>query len=220
VSFAGVIIHPQYQGRFLTSWLFAVWIGAGAGGAVLLERLLPRPARLPVAGLAAAALAVASPLEPTPAAYGIAIHPVSGPSDLDFVRPLLPDLDGFRAIAVATTFGETNLWVWTVRERCRCRKQVELASIVGATSRADVRTRMAARLATSRAEAFAIVDAPGSPYALPPLGWTYDRLVGIVDAMAAQDRYVRVAIHAVPDFGAQASLWRLRDAPNAPTSIR
>jgi len=220
VSFAGVILHPQYQGRFMASWLFAVWIGAGAGGAVLLERLLPRPVRLPVAALAAVALAVGAWREPTPAAYGAAIHPASGPSDLELLRPLLPDLDGLRAVAVATTFGETNLWVWAIRERCRCRKPVELASIIGATSRDDVRARMAARLATSRSEAFAIVDAPGSPYALPPLGWTYDRLAGIVDAVAAQDRYVRVAVHAVPNFGAEASLWRLRDRPGAATDGR
>jgi hypothetical protein len=215
VSFAGVILHPQHQGRFLASWLFAVWIGAGAGGAVLLGRLLPRPARLPVAGLAAVALAAGTWREPAPAAYEIALHPVSGPSDLEFVRPLLPDLDGLRAVGVATTFGETNLWFWTLRERCRCRREVEMASIIGATSRDDVRARMAARLAASQSEAFAIVDAPGSPYALAQLGWTYDRLVGIVDAMAAQDRYVRVAVHAEPDFGAEASVWRPRDGPGA-----
>jgi hypothetical protein len=217
VSFAGVVIHPQYQGRFLTSWLFALWVGAGAGGAVFLERLLPWPARLPAAGLAAVALAIGSWREPTPAAYGVAIHPVSGPSDLDLVRPLLPDLDGLRAITIATTFGDSKLWVWAVRERCRCRKPVELVSIIAATSRDDVRTRMAAGLATSQSDAFVIVDAPGSPYALPQLGWTYDRLAGILDAMAAQDRYVRVAVHAVPNFGAEASLWRLRDAPESAT---
>jgi hypothetical protein len=220
VSFAGVILHPQYQGRFLTSWLIAVWIGAGADGALLLERLLPRSARLPVAGLAAIAFAVGSWRDPTPAAYATAFHQVSGPSDLAFVRPLLADLDGLNAVGVATTFGETSLWVWALRERCRCHRRVEMASIVGAASRDDARARMAARLATSQSEAFAIVDAPASPYALPQLGWTYDRLAGIVDAMAAQDRYVRVAVHPVSDFAAEVSVWRRGDAPVAPTGGR
>jgi hypothetical protein len=220
VSFAGVAIHPQIQGRFLTSWLFAVWIGAGAGGAVLLERLVPRRVRLPVAGLAAAVLALASWRETPPAAYAVAIHPSGGPSDLAFVRPLLPDLDGARIIAVATTFGDGNLWIWAIRERCRCRRQVELASNIRASSRDEVRTLMAARIAASPAEVFAIVDAPGSPYEFPWLGQTYDLLAGIVDAMAAQDRYVRVAVHAVPSFGAQVSVWRRRDAPDRPSPGR
>ena len=162
VAFAGVAIHPQIQGRFLTSWLFAVWIGAGAGGAVLLERLVPRRVRLPVAGLAAAVLALASWRETPPAAYAVAIHPSGGPSDLAFVRPLLPDLDGARTIAVATTFGSTSLWVWAIRERCRCRQQIELAAIDGPWSRDDARTGMAAFIAASPAEVVAIVDAPAA----------------------------------------------------------
>jgi len=217
VSFAGVAIHPQIQGRFLTSWLFAVWIGAGAGGAVLLGRLVPRGVRLPVAGVAAAVLALASWRETPPAAYAAAIHPSGGLSDLEFVRPLLPDLDGARAVAVATTFGSTNLWVWAIRERCRCRRQVELATIDRTGSRDEARIRMAAFIAASPAEVFAIVDAPGGyPMQLLIVG-PYDRMVGIVDAMAAQDRYVRVAVRPVPSFGAQASLWRLRDAPDRPS---
>jgi hypothetical protein len=130
---------------------------------------------------------------------------------------LLPDLDGARTIAVATTFGDANLWVWAVRERCRCRRQVELSSSIRASSRDEVRSLMAALIAASPAEVFAIVDAPGSAYGFPWLGQTYDLLVGIVDAMATQDRYVRVAVHAVPSFGAQASVWRLRDAPDRPS---
>jgi hypothetical protein len=216
VSFAGVALHPQIQGRFLTSWLFAVWIGAGAGGAVLLERFVPRRVRLPVAGVAAAVLALASWRETPPAAYAAAIHPSGGPSDLAFVRPLMPDLDGARTIAVATTFGSTSLWVWAIRERCRCRRQIELASIDGPRSRDDARTRMAAFIAASPAEVVAIVDAPGGYPQQLLISGRYDRTVGIMDALAAQDRYVQVAMHAVPSFSAQASLWRLREARDRP----
>ena len=102
-----------------------------------------------------------------------------------------------------------------MRERCRCKRQLELDSIIGG-SREEVRAAMAARIAASPADAFAVVDAPTSPYALA-LGLTYDRMIGIMDALATQDRYVRVAVHAVPTFGAEASVWRRRDAATAPT---
>jgi hypothetical protein len=208
VGFAGVVIHPQHQGRFLASWLFAVWIGAGGGTAILLERLIGRRARLPVAGGAAVVLALTLWRNAPPAAYATAIYPIDGPSDLDLVRPVLPDLDGLRSIAYATTFGESTLLSWVVREHCRCKFTVE-SPWIGGVSRADARALMAARIASSQAPAFVIIDAPAGPYALPELGWTYDRLAGIPDAMAAQDRYVRVAAHAVPQFGAEVSLWRL-----------
>ncbi len=208
VGFAGVVIHPQHQGRFLASWLFAVWIGAGAGGATALELLMPRRAWLPVAGAAAIALAVALWRDMPAAAFTTAIYPTKGPSDLGVVRPVLPDLDGLHAIGYATTFGESSLLSWVVRERCRCKFLVEKPWISPA-SREEARTLMAERLASSQAQAFVIIDAPAGPYKLPEFGWTYDRLTGIFDALAVQDRYVRVAVHAVPQFGAEVSLWRL-----------
>ena len=211
VGFAGVAIHPQHQGRFLTSWIFAVWIGAGAGGAMLLEHLVPRRAWLPVAGAAAMALAIASWREAPPAAYATAIHPTGGrPSDLDLVRPVLPDIAGLRSFAYATTFGESSLLSWVARENCRCKIDVERPWIT-TTSREVVRSQIAARVASSLAPIFIIIDAPAGPYAFPELGWTYDRMSGILDAMAAQDRYVRVAVHAVPQFGAEVSVWRRPD---------
>jgi hypothetical protein len=212
VGFAGVVIHPQHQGRFLGSWLFAVWIGAGAGGAILLQYLIPRRAWLPVAAAAGVVLAVTL-WRPAPGgAYETAIYPVGGKSDLDFVRPLLPDLDGLRSIAYATTFGEGTLLSWMAREQCRCKLAVDGPWISGVASRDEARTLMAARIASSHAPFFVIFDAPGRPYEFPGLGWTYDRMAGIVDAMTAQDRYIRVVAHPVPKFGMEISLWRLRDA--------
>jgi hypothetical protein len=212
VGFAGVVIHPQHQGRFLASWMFAVWIGAGAGGATLLGLAMPRRARLPVAGAAGLALAIALWREAPPAAYGTAIHPASGPSDLDLVRPLLPEFEGLRSIAYATTFGESSLLSWVAQEHCRCKLKVEKPWISGVASRQEALTLMAVRVASSQAPVFVIIDAPGGPYELSNFGWDYRRMSGILDAMAAQDRYTRVTVHAVPQFGAEVSLWRLRDA--------
>jgi len=212
VAFTGVIIHPQHQGRFLGSWIFAVWIGAGAGAAVLLERLMPKRTWLPSAGIAGLALAIAL-ARPVPAsAYATALYPVEGLSDLDFVRPLLPKLHGEPSIAYATTFGESTLLVWVAREHCRCKLVVENTSIGRVASRQEAQTQMAARVASSPAPLFVIFDAPGRLYEFPLLGWTYDRMVGIVDAMKAQDRYVQVANLPMPRFGMEVTLWRLRDA--------
>jgi hypothetical protein len=211
VGFLGVVIHPQHQGRFLASWIFAVWIGAGAGGAIVLERVMPRRAWPLVTGAAGLALAALLWRQAPPAAYPVANYPAGGPSDLALIRPLLGDVDGLRSIAYATTFGEGSLLAWAVRERCRCKLVVEKPWIGGVGSRQEARALMSAHIASSHASLFVIIDAPGRPYELPPLGWTYDRMVGIVDAMADQDRYVRVADHGVPEFGAQISIWRLRD---------
>jgi len=211
VGIAGVVIHPQHQGRFLASWLFAVWIGAGAGGAIVLERLVPRRARLPLAGALGLAMAATLWRQPPPAAYATAIHPLSGPSDIDLLRPLLPALRGVRSAGFAATFGESELASWVAQENCRCKLKIEKTRMTGLASRQEARTLMAARVAASQAPLYILIDAPGSPYELPELGWTYARTAGIVDAMAAQDRYIRVATHALPRFGAEVSLWRRRN---------
>ena len=164
-----------------------------------------------VTGAAGLALAALLWRQAPPAAYPFANYPAGGPSDLALVRPLFGDVEGLRSIAYATTFGEGSLVSWAVRERCRCKFEVENPWIGGVGSRQEARALMSARIASSRAPLFIIIDAPGRPYELPALGWTYDRMVGIVDAMADQDRYVRIADHGVPEFGADISIWRLRD---------
>jgi len=61
-----------------------------------------------------------------------------------------------------------------------------------------------------------IIDAPGSRYSLPALGWVYEKMVGVVDAMQDQTRYVRVADYTLPSEGAQASIWRRRNDGRTP----
>ena len=67
---------------------------------------------------------------------------------------------------------------------------------------------MAERIAQSTADRVVVVDVPHSRYALPGAGWSYDLLVGIVDAMEQQDRFVREASYPVP--GGSATVWRRR----------
>ena len=215
LGFLAVVIHPQHQGRFLTSWVFAVWIAAGAGAGVLFNWALSKRAHyLQLVTAAAAILLLASAnlwYQPSPAAYRHAFRSTSGPSDLDLVRPYLKDLDGVREVMIATTFGMSRLFRWTLHEDCQCKRIVEDPWIDNLRSRAEVRRVMAERIARSAAERIVIIDAPGGRYSYPVLGWTYEVMAGIVDAMESQDRYVRVATYPIPSQGAQAVVWRRRD---------
>ncbi len=211
-SVIAVIAHPQHQGRFLASWVFAVWICAGAGAGALFELALARRrqfVRITALVVLVVALVAANVWrEPSKVAYAAAIHPTEGPSDLDLVRSYLDDLNGAREVMVATTFGMSSLFVWTIREHCRCNVAVRQPALEQLGSRDEVARVMAESITRSNADVVVVIDAPHSGYALPRLGWTYDVLVGIVDAMAQQDRFVRVASYPVP--GGSASVWRRR----------
>ncbi len=131
-----------------------------------------------------------------------------GASDLDLVRPYLAELDGARVVMFATTFGMSKLFQWMLREHCRCKIIVEDPGINGAQSREQVRDMMADRVARSRADVLVVIDAPTSPYSLAALGWIYDKMAGIPDAMAQQTRFVQFTAYALPGLGARATLWR------------
>ena len=79
VGAMAVVLHPQHQGRFLTSWIFSMWIAAGLGAGAALQWLLAERSnwlRAAVAVAAVAALAAANMLQkPSAAAYVHAIHP-------------------------------------------------------------------------------------------------------------------------------------------------
>jgi hypothetical protein len=212
ISAVAVVLHPQHQPRFLASWIFAIWIGAGAGAGLLFERLrarFTRPACALIATVAVGLLAAAALwTPPSPRAAVDALRADRGSSDLDLVRPYLAELDGARAVMFAATFGSTKLFQWMLHERCRCKTHVEDPSIANAGSRAEVRARMTDRVARTPADVVVVIDAPGGRYTLPKLGWVYDTMAGIPDAMSAQSRFKRLATYDLPGQGAQATLWR------------
>ncbi len=215
LGFVAVVIHPQHQGRFLTSWVFAVWIAAGSGAGVLFDWALSKRAaglQLATAVMAIVLLGAANLwYQPSPAAYRHAFRSTSGPSDLDLVQPYLKDLQGVREVMIATTFGTSRLFRWALHEDCQCKRIVEDPWIDSLSSRAEVRRVMAERIARSAAERIVVIDAPGGRYSYRVLGWTYDVMAGIVDAMESQDRFVRIATYPIPSQGAQALVWRRRD---------
>ncbi len=210
VSLAAVLIHPQRQGRFLGSWVFSVWIGAGAGAGVLLGLVAPLRAqavRWAGAVTAVAILTTALVRQPPSAnAAAYAIRTTSGPSNLDLVRPILEDVRKARTIGMAATFGITPLLRWTAQEHCKCRRQVAQFNPGIATSRDGVRAAMLDYIGRSAADRLVVFDVPDSP-APDILGWQYNKLAGILDALEVQQRYGKTAEYAVPSYGAQVSVW-------------
>ncbi|MEA2779613.1 MAG: hypothetical protein QOK29_1157 [Rhodospirillaceae bacterium] len=219
LSAAAVLLHPHQQWRFQTTWLFAVWVCAGAGAATILAWLTSKLSlRLRIAvPIALLALLVGGQAAqaPSPMAYTVAIRPTSGPSDLDLAAAYLPFTSGVSRIGFVATFGRTGFFAWTMREHCRCRTATEEPWFDFVQSRDDARRIMANWIATTRAQRIVVVDAPGW-YEIPILGFTHDRMVGALDAMAGQDRFVRVQTIPVPSFPAEVSIWRLRDASEVP----
>jgi hypothetical protein len=59
-------------------------------------------------------------------AYRAAIHPQSGPSDLELAKAYLPHLAGAPAIGFMATFSPSPFFAWTVRADCRCRTTVDM----------------------------------------------------------------------------------------------
>jgi len=214
LAWVGVIVHPQHQGRFMSTWVFAVWICAGAGAGLLLAMLRQRLSPL-VRGLVATSLALSLLMvnlgRPTPAvAYTYAIQWTSGVSDLELVRPWLSEVDDAREVAVFTTFGSSKLFAWMLRERCRCHRLVDDPFIDGVASRAAAREVMAERIAQSTADVIVTIDAPRIRYALPSVGWVYANMAGLLDAMAEQIRYARSASYPLAVGDATATIWRRR----------
>ena len=207
-----VLIHPHHQPRFISTALFALWAGAGIGAALLLERIgANRIARTAIAAVVVVALAVGSALQPASARVaGFAIQMRAGPSDLDLVRPWLAAVETPRPIMVATTFGWSTLFEWVLQNDCRCRRRVLPSWILDLPSRAAVRAAMAARVAATDAEYLVVIDAPASRNQLATMGWSYEKMAGILDAMAAQDRFERIADFPMPQHGGEAVVWRRR----------
>jgi hypothetical protein len=214
VSFVLLILHPHQQSRYLGSWVFAVWIAAGVGTAVIVCRLahsIGARARAVLATLAVAAVIAANAsTAPSLAAYRHAIYPTQGVTDIDLVRPYIHELDGVGSVMFVTTFGSTDLFPWVLHERCRCKVEVTHPWISGLTSRRQARDVMAQRVNETKAERIVLIDAPLSTNQVMALGWTYEVMAGVVDAMNEQSRFERTASYAIQQHGAFVSIWRRR----------
>jgi len=128
VCLAAVLLHPNHQGRFLASFIFALWVCAGAGAAALLEPWLARKRRTvaAVGAIAVTMLALASAV-PTlrPAAARFAIQ-TPGPSELELARIYTPYLASADRLGVpySPIFSQW-IMLWAAPIQCRCRVLIE-----------------------------------------------------------------------------------------------
>ena len=208
-----VVLHPQQQWRFQTTWLFSVWILAGTGGALVLRLItarLPRLVRIVVAAASIVALALGENRESwTDVAYAAAIHPRSGPSDLDLAKTYLPYVTGVQHVGFLTTFPKTSFFSWTVREACRCLADVDMPWQAPLRTREQYRHDAETWLLQTRAERIIAIDMP--LYSIPELGLTQQRLFGQIEAIERDGRFQRIATQPVPSLGATVTIWRRVD---------
>ena len=100
VSATAVILHPNANSRYLASWIFSLWVFAGAGAAILLQRMTGRlSARAGVlaTGIAVLALVVVhvrAVLSLTDMVW--LRHASRVPSELDLAAAYLPAIAGSR----------------------------------------------------------------------------------------------------------------------------
>lgn len=222
VAALGVIVHPHHQGRFLASWLFAWWVGAGAGAGLLVElwavRRPPARTRLSAAmvsaGVLVAAVLAAAAARPPPSATALtAANRYPGPSDLSLLAPVLPALAGARSIGVAATVGRAPFFAWAIHVGCRCAVPIDGPWFVDRGSRSANRAAMEDFLAATAVDRLLVVDVPpGNPAVLEP------GFVGLLDAMATQTRFVPLVSVAAVEHGATLTVWGRRDlaAPGGP----
>jgi hypothetical protein len=213
ISALAVILHPQQQWRFQATWLFAVWILAGAGAATVLVGLTRRWHRIVRFGIAAGAIvglaAAESRYSWTDIAYAAAIVPRSGPRDLELAKAYLPHLRGVHSVGLIATFYRTNFFAWTIQEDCKCKVAVEMPWIMPMQTREDNQRAIADWLAETRAERVVVIDAPGL-HPLAQAGLAYEPLAMPVAAIEHRGRFAKIATETVPALGATVTIWQPR----------
>ena len=214
LSFAAVVLHPQQQWRFQATSLFALWVCAGVGATLpwrFLRAVSPR-ARTIAAALVLAALAGAHLLAgPALLADAVAIRRPAAPSDLAVAAAWRPAADA-GSVGFVTTFGVSDLFAWTVHERCQCPEPVEQPFIQMAPSRLAVARLTADWLAETAVGRVVFLDMP-APYPLPGQDGMRERLLGAADALESQTRFIRDGTGPIRVSDAQIVLWQL--APDA-----
>jgi Dolichyl-phosphate-mannose-protein mannosyltransferase len=214
LSGAAVILHPNQEWRFQASWIFSVWILAGAGGALILSLLTARLRPFTRVAIAAAAVVGIAATESrygwTEMAYATASHPRPGErTELDFAKAYLPYIRSGEKVGFLTTLTENNFYGWTLRVNCRCEQKVRVPEL----ERLQLRTREQYRLFTAAwlkrtpLDLIVVIDATSGE--IPEPG--YDALSGQIDAIKQDSTYHPVATVPVPAFGAAVIIFR----PNA-----
>ncbi|MBN9010803.1 MAG: hypothetical protein J0H63_11965 [Rhizobiales bacterium] len=201
-----VLAHPQHQGRFLSTIVFAIFLGAGIGAAFLFTRateflaawLRPAAAVLAV-GLVAIALSVVRP--DMTAASLVAIRPIAGQSDIARAATYAPYADGYPAIGLLATTGNSRALDWPLREWCRCDLRIYYL-LLSPKDREEAFRVTEAWLRATPARRVILLDLPDSPDSIAGVGWTWDRMRGMVDAATkGRTGFSLTTVGPIPQFG-------------------
>ena len=198
-----VILHPNHQARFLASWVFAVWICAGVGAALIFQFAMRRTnsptVRAAVAGCAIAALALATGrTEPSPAAAGVA-HQSLGPSEFDLLPAYLPDLaDSTQIGLLRAEGGKADFLLWNAGLQCRCRIVSDWPGDLRDLSHDETVRRILSWVRNTDSE---VIVGIFTPEDVTVNEW-------LIGAMKTQDRFRLVTIRAVPSHRAEVMIWR------------
>ena len=205
-----LVLHPQQQLRFQATMLFAVWVCAGVGAAIVLGAF-KRATRLPTAGpavMVVGGLILLVARSPAPLARQVAIRTPDAPSDLSLAAAYLPLIEGAHRVGVATTFGVSDLFAWTAREACRCRVVIDQPWLQLAPNRAEAAAATATWLDHLQADRVLFIDMP-APYPLPNQPHMRDRLSDVGPTLAASPRLVALPGTPLAVDQAQVMAWRM-----------
>jgi hypothetical protein len=125
VCTVAVLVHPNHQARFLTSFIPLFWVCAGAGAACVLDYMRLSTAMRTAAAVAAVVLLGGISLGMVPDGKA-KIHAIQtpGPSEFDLSDVYLPAVGAARHIGVLAAHHDhfyTMTWLMTVRCRCPAR---------------------------------------------------------------------------------------------------
>jgi hypothetical protein len=201
VSAVAVVLHPNQQVRFLDSWIFALWVCAGVGAALLLERFAPQNSfRMRTATVLAALvpLMVASlAVAPSPAARIYAVQ-TPGLPESELVNVYLPYLWGAGPIGLVATNDEQSRFItMTKLLQCRCRAEFDRTPDHDSVPD-DMQPVLQDWVAHTPASRLIAVKLPGDAL-------TAKRLA---DIMAGQNGFHLIADVAVPSWQARVMAWQ------------
>jgi Dolichyl-phosphate-mannose-protein mannosyltransferase len=219
LSAAAVVIHPNTEGRYLASWIFALWTLSGAGAAILVHwltaRLSETPRMLAAAGLISILVVLhvpASQSRPAVPLVGVAAGPAS---DLDLAAAYLPAIAGLKRVGFVLSFGHNPFISWSVRQQCECRAVIDMPNPMLPASREQVRQAVQAWANVTPAQRIVAIDTFDRNNQ-PNRGWGKEQARGMMDGMAGQHRFERIQTISLPTYPAEITIW----APRASTSAR
>jgi len=218
LSAAAVVIHPNTEGRYLASWIFSLWIFAGAGAAILVQWLTVHLAAAPRAMIAASLVCVlvilhipASQSRPAMPLVGEAAGPAS---DLDLAAAYLPAIAGLKRVGFVLSFADNPFIPWSVRQQCRCRAIIDMPDPKLPATRQQVRQTVTDWAKVTPAQRIVVIDTLGRNNQRDR-GWDEEQARGMMDGMDGQDRFERIATISLATYPAEITIWAPRGATSA-----